>query len=1122
MQKQCFFSVCKFCRKSVSSSLADSGATYPIILFWYNQIMSSAQLLVCTLCRRNDFISQRGLNYHLRHNDVCSAVASAIRSANTAPDQAQIAASLVHLPTDPRPMGVANFEQLPSNDGATPNELGVRVRTMGHAADGAAGQRLYLEILPEEPVMLAEDSGEEDEPPAWLETDSDDEDDEDEPPTLIRCGEEWHNKAPAPPPLQELQRFKNYVKFAEQNFLPFSPDEVMAINLLDTLRKKKATLDTYDAVMEWYFRLTGAIWGDQSVGQASGYISREKIMRKLACRYNQVPAINLKMNSDLRKEGKKNLQAPELFLSTDLILPFSKAKVEVIHFNARELIMSMLTDPRFTDEDFLHFDDDPLAPPPDDLDYIADINTGLAYTETYKKLIDRPGHQILVPILAYIDGAATGQFVDLKVEAYKICIGLLNRLARDKEYAWRILGYVPNYRKAISRGKKIFVESQHEACSLWDMDEEEGAESKADVDSESRAKAQDWHAILEVILSTYRQMQDEGMQFDYRFGGKVYKNVEFKFFLAFIKTDTEEADKLCGKYLTRGANVSQLCRYCTCPNDESDSCVAKYPYKTEPMIKALCDKNNEEKLKELSQHNIVNSHHGILMGLHNRRGVHGGCPIEFLHQLLLGMFKYTKEGFFIQLGKDSAAAPELNALCTWIGKLFARQSDRNLPKTQFGNGIQKGKLMGKEMTGVLLLLAAVLQTSAGKKILKSGKNSKFKRDIVYEDWVLLLETLLQWEAYLTQDRMEKKHLPKLEKKNRYVMYLIKKVLKRTKGMGLKLVKFHALMHMVDDMTNFGVPMVYDSGSNESHHKTTKIAAKLTQRDVRVFERQTAHRLVQFHLLDLAILEQKGKPLWGYYDRNPVQGNEDHHALTKAPVRRPKIKTCGNRIRVYLDEDSGRNKFEFVGSRIKDQEKVRWDQDVIEYLIHLQEDRFGFPLRIFTEHHRDGQIFRAHPNYRQLGHWNDWVLVDWGGRAKQPCQIWGFIDLSNAPNTTANGFVENVEGIRVERGVYAVVESADYEESAGSSDLFIPCVKECRSLKADGCIQRRRFYLADVEAFLQPITVIPDIGNENKLRYLQVKGRHEWAATFTKWLEEPHHLDEMDDEYDSSSEEDESE
>ena len=59
-------------------------------------------------------------------------------------------------------------------------------------------------------------------------------------------------------------------------------------------------------------------------------------------------------------------------------------------------------------------------------------------------------------------------------------------------------------------------------------------------------------------------------------------------------------------------------------------------------------------------------------------------------------------------------------------------------------------------------------------------------------------------------------------------------------------------------------------------------------------------------------------------------------------------------------------------------------------------------------------------------------------------------------------------------------------------------------------------MADVEAFLQPITVIPDIGSENKLRYFQVKARNEWAGTFIKWVEQPHHLDEMDEEYESST------
>ena len=51
------------------------------------------------------------------------------------------------------------------------------------------------------------------------------------------------------------------------------------------------------------------------------------------------------------------------------------------------------------------------------------------------------------------------------------------------------------------------------------------------------------------------------------------------------------------------------------------------------------------------------------------------------------------------------------------------------------------------------------------------------------------------------------------------------------------MKFHALLHLAQDIEMFGAPMVVDTGSNESHHKTTKIATKLTQKDVKTFEQQ---------------------------------------------------------------------------------------------------------------------------------------------------------------------------------------------------------------------------------------------------------------------------------------------
>ena len=47
-----------------------------------------------------------------------------------------------------------------------------------------------------------------------------------------------------------------------------------------------------------------------------------------------------------------------------------------------------------------------------------------------------------------------------------------------------------------------------------------------------------------------------------------------------------------------------------------------------------------------------------------------------------------------------------------------------------------------------------------------------------------------------------------------------------------------------------------------------------------------------------------------------------------------------------------------------------------------------------------------------------------------------------------------------------------------------------------------FYLADVEAFVEPVAVVPDIGGPPN-RYFAVKARAEWAADFELFLEDDH-------------------
>jgi hypothetical protein len=60
--------------------------------------------------------------------------------------------------------------------------------------------------------------------------------------------------------------------------------------------------------------------------------------------------------------------------------------------------------------------------------------------------------------------------------------------------------------------------------------------------------------------------------------------------------------------------------------------------------------------------------------------------------------------------------------------------------------------MAKDYWGVLLIMAAVLLSTSGQKMLNTKR--KFKKDARKDDWILLVELLLEWQAYLCQPKMK--------------------------------------------------------------------------------------------------------------------------------------------------------------------------------------------------------------------------------------------------------------------------------------------------------------------------------------------------------------------------------
>ena len=130
-------------------------------------------------------------------------------------------------------------------------------------------------------------------------------------------------------------------------------------------------------------------------------------------------------------------------------------------------------------------------------------------------------------------------------------------------------------------------------------------------------------------------------------------------------------------------------------------------------------------------------------------------------------------------------------------------------------------------------------------------------------------------------------------------------------MGFKVMKYHSIVHMANDIKMYGVPQEHDTGANESGHKITKVAAKLTQKNIRTFEKQTAIRLHEFTVIEWAMAELDGRRLWNYYgDYDPEDVDGDAFALIDNATTSTDNATTST-VPVHGEEDSIGSEDHFV-------------------------------------------------------------------------------------------------------------------------------------------------------------------------------------------------------------------
>ncbi len=439
------------------------------------------------------------------------------------------------------------------------------------------------------------------------------------------------------------EAFREYVKDSIQNRCWMDTDTQAGIELMNLLHQN-GIVSLYDTIVDWHLTYL----------EAKKRVTKTQLLDKLRKRYN--------------------MEKCQPFI-TRVTLPSSGVKARIPCHDAWAMMVDLLTDPRIVAEDYLWFDDDPFGQPPAEWLNLVDINDGLAYRRTYEELIspqpftNSGRRRVLLPVICYMDGTVTGFNENLAIEFMKFTLGIYNSKGRDKDHLWRNLGAVPQFQAVKAKAVDLLQKSGHVDAHGYVSQSESDTNTpnvrtfthefdfsryiNSSDDEESMCdiqvpdtEAQDLHVILQVIMHGMKQIfRTGGFEWDLFHRGEV-KKVQFIPFLLFIKGDTAEHDKLTGRYSARAKGVKSLCRYCVCPTDQIDNPYADHARKLPQMLADLIRKEDMAALKQLSQQYLFNAWYEFGFGLHNDLSIHGACPMELLHWIQLGMYKYSRSSLF--------------------------------------------------------------------------------------------------------------------------------------------------------------------------------------------------------------------------------------------------------------------------------------------------------------------------------------------------------------------------------------------------------------------------------------------------------------------------------------------
>ena len=486
----------------------------------------------------------------------------------------------------------------------------------------------------------------------------------------------------------------------------------------------------------------------------------------------------------------------------------------------------------------------------------------------------------------------------------------------------------------------------------------------------------------------------------------------------------------------------------------------------------------------LSQSYLKNGFDEVRFGQHNPRGIFGACPGEMLHLTSLGWFKYCLEAFSVQAsGTNSVALKQYDRLCATLGSRLSRQSDRDIPRTNFPKGFSSdSNLMGHEMTGCLLVKLFALHTTYFRSIFSVGNKQKaaappeeqrLRNEAHVTDWILVISSLLTWHQWMKQPIIPKEQVKSAHVVVQWLMRLVPTVAPCTTGMTNNTITKHLVWHLCEDILDHGVPDNVNSAFAESAHiPLAKITSRNTQKRAISFTKQAAHRYVENIVVSLASADVVNdvKLKGGRSMTRPT--------LTAAPnITEAGMtgKMSGRRFTLSWFPGDESATFEWYRKGPSDDpEKSHLSNTITENLAsyclpHMPDGQ----LPCFTEFVTvNNDRFRAHPCYDGRP-WNDHTMVKWFKlEVHLPAFIHTFVHLRGLPK--GRSIRKRPTGQKdINTGLYTLVHSFDAidEKEIKRENTLIGR----NTLHRQNPVESPTLYLVDVESLRLPTVGIPDVG-----------------------------------------------